>query len=101
MLGLEKFIAGAKFRGGGAGPSLTEVVRVGWIASDALNVVYRGSDGPAEVLLFRDAEPQHRGLPAHKIGRLWKFKLSEVDEWVRPGGAGRGDDAPDGERERG
>jgi len=29
-----------------------------------------------------------RGLPAHRIGRLWKFKISEVDEWVRAGGAG-------------
>lgn len=28
-----------------------------------------------------------RSLPAHKIGRLWKFKLSEVDAWVRAGGA--------------
>jgi excisionase family DNA binding protein len=28
-----------------------------------------------------------RGLPAHKIGRLWKFRLSEVDDWVRAGGA--------------
>ena len=28
-----------------------------------------------------------RSLPAHKIGRLWKFKLSEVDEWVRAEGA--------------
>lgn len=28
-----------------------------------------------------------RGLPAHKVGRLWKFQLSEVDEWVRAGGA--------------
>lgn len=28
-----------------------------------------------------------RKLPAHRIGRLWKFKLSEVDEWVRAGGA--------------
>jgi excisionase family DNA binding protein len=28
-----------------------------------------------------------RGLPAHKIGRLWKFKLSEVDDWVRTHGA--------------
>ncbi len=27
-----------------------------------------------------------RKLPAHRIGRLWKFKLSEVDEWVRAGG---------------
>jgi excisionase family DNA binding protein len=28
-----------------------------------------------------------RGLPAHRIGRLWKFKLSEVDQWVRAGAA--------------
>lgn len=30
---------------------------------------------------------EHRGMPAHRIGRLWKFKLSEVDDWVRAGGA--------------
>lgn len=30
---------------------------------------------------------ERKGLPAHKIGRLWKFRLSEVDEWVRAGGA--------------
>lgn len=28
-----------------------------------------------------------RNMPAYKVGRLWKFKLSEVDEWVRTGGA--------------
>jgi len=28
-----------------------------------------------------------RNMPAYKVGRLWKFKLSEVDEWVRSGGA--------------
>ena len=28
-----------------------------------------------------------RGLPAHKIGRLLKFKLSEIDAWVRDGGS--------------
>ena len=27
----------------------------------------------------------NRQMPAHKIGRLWKFKISEVDEWVREG----------------
>jgi excisionase family DNA binding protein len=27
-----------------------------------------------------------RGLPAHRIGRLLKFKLSEVDQWVQAGG---------------
>ncbi|WP_129658116.1 helix-turn-helix domain-containing protein [Rothia uropygialis] len=24
-------------------------------------------------------------MPAHKVGRLWKFQVSEVDEWVRGG----------------
>mgnify|MGYP000035301474 CR=1 FL=1 len=28
-----------------------------------------------------------RGLPAQKIGRLWKSRLSEVDAWVVAGGA--------------
>lgn len=28
-----------------------------------------------------------KGLPAHRVGKLWKFKLSEVDDWVRAGGA--------------
>jgi excisionase family DNA binding protein len=27
-----------------------------------------------------------RNMPAYKVGRLWKFKKSEVDEWVRTGG---------------
>ena len=26
-----------------------------------------------------------KGLPAYKVGRLWKLKLSEVDEWVKSG----------------
>lgn len=26
-------------------------------------------------------------LPAHRIGRLWKFKRDEVDAWVRQGKA--------------
>lgn len=28
-----------------------------------------------------------KSMPAHKIGRLWKFKKGEVDKWVRGGGA--------------
>ncbi len=24
-----------------------------------------------------------KDLPAHKVGRLWKFKKEEVDDWVR------------------
>lgn len=26
-------------------------------------------------------------MPAHKMGRLWKFKRDEVDKWVKSGGA--------------
>lgn len=25
------------------------------------------------------------GIPAHKIGKLWKFKKSELDVWVKSG----------------
>lgn len=28
-----------------------------------------------------------RGMPAHKVGRLWKFKSDEIDSWVRAGEA--------------
>lgn len=24
-------------------------------------------------------------IPAHKIGKLWKFKKSEIDEWIKSG----------------
>lgn len=26
-------------------------------------------------------------MPAHKVGRLWKFQKPEVNEWVKSGGA--------------
>lgn len=26
-------------------------------------------------------------MPAHRMGRLWKFKKNEVDGWVKAGGA--------------
>jgi excisionase family DNA binding protein len=52
-----------------------------WVAVDDVarhlgvshDTVYRWIDG--------------KGLPAQKLGRLWKFKLSEVDAWARAGGA--------------
>lgn len=34
-----------------------------------------------------------KDMPAHKVGRLWKFQASEVDDWVRRGGAAASDDA--------
>ena len=28
-----------------------------------------------------------KGMPAHRVGRFWKFQRVEVDAWVRSGGA--------------
>lgn len=33
-------------------------------------------------------------VPSHRVGRLWKFKASEIDAWVVRGGA-----SPDGQQE--
>jgi excisionase family DNA binding protein len=29
---------------------------------------------------------EKKGFPSHRVGRLLRFKLSEVDTWVRDGG---------------
>lgn len=29
-----------------------------------------------------------KNMPAHRVGRFWKFKKDEVDEWVKAGGSG-------------
>ena len=34
-----------------------------------------------------------KGMPAHKVGRLWKFQASEIDDWVRRGDAAMSDEA--------
>lgn len=30
-----------------------------------------------------------KDFPAHRVGRLLRFRLSEVDEWVKAGGGNR------------
>lgn len=30
---------------------------------------------------------ERKDMPAHKVGRLWRFKVSEVDRWVKSGDA--------------
>lgn len=32
-----------------------------------------------------------RKMPAHKVGRLWKFRKEEIDAWVRSGAASEPD----------
>lgn len=33
---------------------------------------------------------ERKDMPAHKVGRLWRFKISEVDHWVFSGKAKEG-----------
>jgi excisionase family DNA binding protein len=41
--------------------------------------------GVSKDSVYRWLELRH--MPAHKIGRQWKFKVAEVDAWVRSGKA--------------
>ncbi len=41
--------------------------------------------GVSKETIYRWLE-KHK-IPAHRMGKLWKFKPSEVDRWVLAGGA--------------
>ena len=41
--------------------------------------------GVSKETIYRWLERQR--IPAHRVGKLWRFKPSEVDEWVKRGGA--------------
>lgn len=38
-----------------------------------------------KVCTLREWLKKEKDIPAHKIGKLWKFKLSELDVWVKSG----------------
>lgn len=49
-----------------------------------------GIDEAAEYLgvnkdTIRNWIKKENGIPANKIGRQWKFKRSELDDWVKSG----------------
>lgn len=39
----------------------------------------------ASITVYRWIEAEK--IPCHKVGRQWRFKASEVDEWVKSGDA--------------
>jgi excisionase family DNA binding protein len=41
--------------------------------------------GVSKESIYRWLERQK--IPAHRVGKLWKFKASEVDDWVKNGGS--------------
>ncbi len=38
-----------------------------------------------KTVTLRNWIKREKSLPAHKIGKLWKFKRSELDDWVQSG----------------
>ncbi len=60
------------------------------IKQEVQNEKWVGIDEAAEHLgikpvTVRDWIKKNKGIPAHKIGKKWKFKYSELDEWVKSG----------------
>ena len=41
--------------------------------------------GIKPVTLRNWIKKEDNNLPAHKVGKQWKFKCSELDEWVKSG----------------
>ena len=59
---------------------MTESINNKWInideAADYLGI---------KVGTIRDWIRKGKGIPAHKIGKQWKFKKEELDQWVQSG----------------
>ena len=59
---------------------MEKVIQDNWISiEEAAN--YLG----VKIVTIREWIKKQNGIPAHKIGKLWKFKKSELDEWVKSG----------------
>lgn len=64
-----------------------------WLSADEI----AGHLGVVKETVYRWID--RKGLPAHRIGKFWRFKLSEVDEWVRTGGAADTVDPLEGQKD--
>lgn len=44
--------------------------------------------GVSKETIYRwlEKEDENKRIPSHRMGRLWKFRISEVDSWVLAGG---------------
>ena len=61
---------------------MTESDHVRWLSVD--EIAEHLGVKPDTVYKWLD----RKKMPGHKVGRLWKFKIEEVDDWVKSGAAG-------------
>lgn len=59
---------------------MKEVIEEGYISIDAAAEYL-----DIKTVTLRNWLRKETSIPAHKIGKQWKFKRSELDEWVKSG----------------
>jgi len=59
---------------------MSEIINDKWINIDEA-ATYLG----VKPVTVRDWIRKEKGIPAHKIGKQWKFKVSELDAWIKSG----------------
>lgn len=59
---------------------MNKIIEDKWINTDEA-AEYLG----VKATTIREWIKKNNGIPAHKIGRLWKLKKDELDEWVKSG----------------
>lgn len=59
---------------------MSKIISNNWISIDEA-AAYLG----VKPVTIRDWIRKEKGIPAHKIGKQWKFKISELDAWVKSG----------------
>lgn len=59
---------------------MSEIISENWISIEEA-AEYLG----VKTVTVRNWIKKESGIPAHRIGKLWKFKRAELDEWVKSG----------------
>jgi len=65
-----------------------------WLSVDEI----AGHLGISKETVYRWLEKKK--IPAHRVGKLWRFKHSEVDAWIKQGDASEDSKTPSTKKKR-
>ena len=58
---------------------MADVIQDGWIGIEQAAQYLDGNKDTIRNWIKKSS------IPAHKVGKLWKFKKTELDEWIKSG----------------
>ena len=58
---------------------MADVIQDGWIGIEQAAQYLDGNKDTIRNWIKKS------NIPAHKVGKLWKFKKTELDEWIKSG----------------